>query len=390
LIENIAAKGILDEATNSSDLFLRISALADTELIAGKTLIFIDEVQESKEIVTAIKFLVENFDYDFILSGSLLGVELEDIRSLPVGYLDVIEMYPLDLEEFWWARGVNCSIIEEVQRAFMGRTEVPDFIHSRMIDLFHEYLIIGGMPAAVEAFAESMNLQTVRSIHRNIVYLYRKDVSKYDRPNALLIKKIFDLIPAELNSQNKRFVMNRIGKSARFTDIQSDFEWLTKSGVALATFAVTEPKYPLLLAEKSQLFKLFLCDVGLLSSMFMKDTTLGILVRDDAINYGAIYENAVAQELRAHGFDLYYYNSKSYGELDFVIETISGRVIPLEIKSGKDYKRHKALSNVLKVKNYAIPEGFVFYNGNVEVRDRIIYLPIYMIDCMKPSEWLIE
>jgi len=379
LIEHTTAKKILSEATDSADLFLRITTLMDVELIPGKTLIFIDEVQESKELVTAIKFLVDNYDYDFVLSGSLLGVELKNIRSIPVGYLDTIEMYPLDFEEFCWANGVGEELLSHIEKAFCDKAPIPDFLHDKMMKLFHEYLIVGGMPAAVSGFVESNNIQIVRKIQSTIIHQHKQDVSKYNSDEALTIKRIYDLIPSELDKQNKRFIIGNVEGKARFNYYQNNFLWLVDAGVALPAYAVTSPTYPLKLSLTPNLFKFFMLDVGLLTSTFLKDTSLQILNRNDAINYGSIYENVVAQELYAHGFELYYYNNKKFGELDFVIERADGTILPIEVKSGKTYKRHKALSNVLDAKNYALPQGYVFCNSNIKQIGKILYLPIYLV-----------
>jgi len=378
LFENVQAKATLDGAVDSADLFLRISALVDVELVKGKTLIFIDEVQESKELVTAIKFLVDKYNYDFILSGSLLGVELEDVRSLPVGYLDTVEMFPLDFQEFCWANGVGADNLSVLENAFHTKTAIPDYLHEKMLKLFHEYLIVGGMPDVVADFIESRNVQTVRRLQRAIVHLHRQDISKYNSSAALNIKRIYDLIPSELNSQNKRFSFKSIDENARFDRYHNNFLWLINAGVALPAYAVNSPTHPLKLSLSSNLFKLFMMDVGLLTSAFMRGASIEILNKDVSINYGSIYENAVAQELHAQGFDLCYYNNKKFGELDFLIESTEGIVLPLEVKSGKNYKRHNALSNVLDVKNYDLPLGYVLCESNLRIEGKVCYLPIYL------------
>jgi len=379
LLENKQAVSILSDATDSSDLNMRISILAGEELVPNETLIFFDEVQEYKEIVTAVKFLVKNDEYDFVLSGSLLGVELKDIRSVPVGYLDIVNMYPLTLKEFFISKGVSKDILDVTGDCFINRREIPDYIHKHLMKLFYEYLIVGGMPAAVDAFCSSNNLQTVRRIHGNLIEQNKWDISKYNREHALSIKNIYDLIPGELNRQNKRFLINNINKNARFGRYENLFVWLADAGVALPAYNVEEPVYPLKLSQASNLFKLFMADVGLLTSSFIKDTTIDILNRDPDINYGSIFENFVAQELCAKGFEFYYYKNKKRGELDFVIENRQGKVTPIEVKSGKDYKRHKALNSVLSMAEYKIDEGFVLYDGNVLQEGNISYLPVYTV-----------
>lgn len=357
---------------------LRLSALTDVPMIPGETLIFFDEVQECPEIVTAIKFLVEDGQYRYILSGSLLGVELKDIRSVPVGYLSILEMYPLDFREFCEANRVSQTVMDKLKECFEKKQPVDELIHEKMMELFRLYLIVGGMPAVVDAYIRTNNLKEVLRIQQGIVQLYYKDIAKYDKDNKLYLDEIFSLIPSELNNKNKRFIMKDLNENFRFSRYENSFIWLKEAGVALPVYCVQEPELPLLLSKSTNLFKLFLSDVGLLASMYVDGLQLKILNREKDINFGAIYENAAAQELKAHGFELYYFNSKKQGELDFVIE-YKGNVLPLEIKSGKAYTRHNALDNVLKDERYAIPQALVFCNENISTVDKIVYLPIYMI-----------
>lgn len=377
-VENQQAVKLFENITGSKDILLRLSALTDVPMIPGETLVFFDEVQECPEIVTAIKFLVEDGQYRYILSGSLLGVELKDIRSVPVGYLSILEMYPLDFREFCEANRVAQTVMDKLKECFEKKQPVDELIHEKMMELFRLYLIVGGMPAVVDAYIRTNNLKEVLRIQQGIVQLYYKDIAKYDKDNKLYLDEIFSLIPSELNNKNKRFIMKDLNENFRFSRYENSFIWLKEAGVALPVYCVQEPEIPLLLSKSTNLFKLFLSDVGLLASMYVDGLQLKILNREKDINFGAIYENAAAQELKAHGFDLYYFNSKKQGELDFVIE-YKGNVLPLEIKSGKAYTRHNALDNVLKDERYAIPQALVFCNENISTVDKIVYLPIYMI-----------
>ncbi len=346
-VDNPDAVGIFSNAKNSSDILLRLSAFVNQPLIKGETLIFFDEVQLCPEIVTAIKFLVDDGRYRYIMSGSLLGVELNNLRSVPVGYMEFKEMYPLDLEEFMWAVGVNEDVIASLKKSWVEKKHVDDFVHKKMMDVFRLYLIVGGMPAAVMSYKENNNLQDVMASQREIISLYKKDISQYDEKRSLKIKEVFDLIPSELNSKSKRFFIKDINTKARAEMYENEFLWLKNAGVAIPVFNVDEPKLPLKLASSRNLFKLFSNDVGLLACQYSDGIQLKILTGDDAINHGSVYENVVAQELLAHGFDeLYYYNSKKMGELDFILE-YDGNVFPVEVKSGKDYSRHRALNNIL-------------------------------------------
>ena len=377
-VENQQAVKLFENITGSKDILLRLSALTDVPMIPGETLVFFDEVQECPEIVTAIKFLVEDGQYRYILSGSLLGVELKDIRSVPVGYLSILEMYPLDFREFCEANRVSQTVMDKLKECFEKKQPVDELIHEKMMELFRLYLIVGGMPAVVDAYIRTNNLKEVLRIQQGIVQLYYKDIAKYDKDNKLYLDEIFSLIPSELNNKNKRFIMKDLNENFRFSRYENSFIWLKEVGVALPVYCVQEPEIPLLLSKSTNLFKLFLSDVGLLASMYVDGLQLKILNREKDINFGAIYENAAAQELKAHGFELYYFNSKKQGELDFVIE-YKGNVLPLEIKSGKAYTRHNALDNVLKDERYAIPQALVFCNENISTVDKIVYLPIYMI-----------
>lgn len=368
-------------------VFLRISAFARQELIPGKTAIFIDEVQESKEIVTALKFLVDRYgdDYDFIVSGSLLGVELQSVRSLPVGYLSIIEMYPLDFEEYCWAQGVSSLLIDEVASAYRDLRPVDDLVHNRLMDEFHHYLLSGGMPDAVSSLLQTHNMQEVRARQRDITDLYRLDISKYAGDRARTVRRIFDLIPAELNTQSKRFAFGHIEGESRFDRYNNDFMWLVDAGIAIPACNVDEPRYPLELSADSSYFKLFLCDVGLLTYLAGMDVVLDLLLDRTDINFGSIYENYVAQELVARGLchpspdcHVFFYRSRKLGELDFVFEDAEHRAVPLEVKSGKSYRRHSALSRTLEIENYGIERAIVLHEGNVEVDGKVAYLPMYM------------
>ena len=363
---------------SAADILLKLSALFGDKLVKGKTLIFFDEVQECKEIVTAIKFLVDEGSYKYVLSGSLLGVELKDIKSVPVGYMSIMNMYPLDFEEFALAIGVGKDVISSLRNCFLQKTMVDDFIHGRMMELVKLYLIIGGMPAVVQKYLDTKKMNVVSDYQNNIINLYKKDISRYDPGHKLLLDEIFNLIPSELNAKNKRFIVKNLNENKNFIRHENSFLWLKDAGVALPVYNVEEPRLPLLLSKQRNLFKLFLNDVGLLACQYARDFQIRILSDDLNVNFGSVFENFVAQELNAHGFEyLFYFNSKRQGELDFVIE-YKNSVLPLEVKSGKDYRRHNALSNVLSTDEYQIDNAIVFCADNVSVDGKITYLPVYM------------
>ena len=377
---------ILKNATDVDDLILKLSLYSDKKIIPGETFLFFDEIQKYKEIVTKIKFLVEDKRYRYILSGSLLGVEIVNLKSAPVGYLKSLQMYPLDFEEFLQLFEISDAAFEALKKAYRKKEAVDEIIHKKMLQLFHLYLIIGGMPAAVEKYRQTENIDVVMDEHEAILQQYKLDFTQYEAENKkLLLTNIYELIPAELNEQNKRFKITDIEKNLRFEKMNDSFTWLWKAGVALPVFNVTEPKIPLLLNQKSTLFKLFLSDVGMLTTLYGKALKLKIVNQEKDINKGAVYENIAAQELTAHGYNCYYYNNKKFGELDFVIEH-DGEVLPIEVKSGKDYKKHSALGQVMQNENYHLNEAVVFSNSNVERNGKITYLPIYMLMFLEETE----
>lgn len=380
LIETPEAISILEQASNIEDLIIGFSALSSQKLQKGKTVIFIDEVQKYKEMVTKIKFLVDEGSFRYILSGSLLGIELRNIESAPVGYLSVMELYPLDFEEFLQITNIDSDVIQSLKGSFEQRIPVLDAVNQRMLKLFARYLAVGGMPETVSRFADSGDLNDVFDIHQDIKKVYKLDFTQYEEENKrLLITRAYELIPAELLKQNKRYELSDLKKGVHFERVESTFLWLSNAGVALPVFNSTEPRIPLKLSEKQSRFKLYLADTGMLSSEYGMSAKRMLISGDSSLNAGGIYENAVAQELFSHDFPLYYYNSNRLGELDFVIE-FDGRPLPLEVKSGKDYTKHSALNNCLNNPEYGMTEGIVLANCNVTIRGKVTYLPVYM--CM--------
>ena len=370
---------ILRDSTGIDDLILKLSLYSEKKIIPGKTIFFFDEIQRYKEIVTKIKFLVEDKRYRYILSGSLLGVEIVNLKSAPVGYLQALNMYPMDFEEFLQIFNVDETIINNLRNCFITKTKVDEIIHNKIMEMFNIYLIIGGMPAAVERYRNTENIDDVMEEHRAIIEQYKLDFTQYEEENRkLIITHIYELIPAELNEKNKRFMIADINKNLRYDRISDSFVWLWKSGVALGVFNTTEPTIPLMLNEKSALFKLFISDVGLLTTIYGKSCKLKIVNKEGDINKGAVFENVVAQELHAHGYPLYYYNSKKLGEIDFIVEQ-NGKSLPIEVKSGKAYNKHSALNNLMNAKEYGIEEAFIFTNDNVKIEGKLNYLPIYMV-----------
>ena len=386
LIQSPELIKLLAKSESVDDMITNLSLFTDKPFVRGKTFIFIDEIQECKELTTKVKFWVEEGSFRYAFSGSLLGVALKNMTSAPVGYLRTLTMYPMDFEEFLQIYHFTDSLKESLHQSFVNRMPVEEAVHNRLMQIFNTYLNVGGMPAAVQKFSETKNLEDVMSEHADIVTQYKNDFTKYEtEEKRLYLTQIYDLIPAQLNKSNKRFIFADLKKGLHYERSAEDFLWLSNAGIALPVYNVVEPSIPLKINENSSLFKFFLSDVGMLTTLYGRAAKMRLLFDHPNINFGAVYENAAAQELRAHGFNLYYYNSKRFGELDFVIE-YKGKVLPIEIKSGKDYKRHSALSNIMEISNYSIEEAFVFTNYNVEVKGNYIYYPIYMLMFLNDEE----
>lgn len=379
-IERPEAVDVILGARDARDLLVRITALADAPLEEGKTLFFFDEIQRCGDIITWLKYLVSDGRFDVICSGSMLGTEVYDYRSYPVGTVDVFEMFPLDFEEFSWARGMSPSLWDEVRGAYESRTPLPDYLHERFMEEYRAYVLVGGMPEAVETFVSTSDTQRTRARQAAILNAYRADITRYvaDAGHAQRIKTIYDAIPGQLNRERKRFFVNGIDKARRFDALAPDFDWLVAAGVVLRVTRVSEPAFPVGLSLEPSYFKLYLNDVGLLFSTLTKVDVLQLLQGETQINYGAPYENAVAQELAAHGHELRYFSSKKYGEVDFLLERGKPVVTLVEVKSGKESHKHKALDNLMAVPNWPIDEALVLHPYNLATFGKVTYLPIYM------------
>lgn len=386
LIKTPQAVSVFEQANNVDELIIGLSTLSEKRLEKGRTVIFIDEVQKYKEMIAKIKFLVDEGSFRYILSGSLLGVELTGLTSAPVGYMSIMEMYPLDFEEFLQTAGVEAQTLDYLRDSYLNRTPVLDAVNNKMLDLFIRYIVVGGMPEAVARFAQTSSVNEVLAVHKDIRALYKLDFTQYEREDKkLLISSAYDLIPSELLKQNRRFVVTDIRKGLHFDRVESTFLWLEKSGVAISSYNATEPRIPLRLNEKHSLFKLYSADVGMLTSEYGMATKRMLIGKDNNLNAGGIFENVIAQELFSKGYDLYYYNSNRFGELDFVIEC-NGKILPIEVKSGKDYHNHSAIDKCLGNPQYEIDEAVIFANCNVHRIEKKTYLPIYMVMFMNQEE----
>lgn len=379
-----SAKLIFKGDLNADSIIQGITAFTKQKLEPGKTLIFFDEIQECPNARTAIKFLVDDGRFDYIESGSLLGVQYKTVKSYPVGYEHIVQMFPMTFEEFCIACGVQKSTFKLLENCFNNLEPVAESIHNTMKQLFQVYVMVGGMPAVVQEYVISHDIAKVVEIQKDILSLYRQDIAKYSEKNREKISAIFDNIPSQLDSKNRRFKINSIRSTARMERYEESFVWLKDAGVAIPCYNVVVPQVPLKLNEQSNLFKLYMADVGLLCASCIDNVQFSILNGDLSVNMGSILENVYAQELSSKDFEVYFLNKK-FGEIDFLIQN-SRKVIPLEIKSGTDYKKHAALNNVLAVEEWKLNKAFVFCSSNVEKEESIVYLPWYMVMFIKKDE----
>ena len=376
----------LNAEMSAEEFLVKLKMIMPESCRPKETIVFFDEIQKCPEIVTKIKFLVDEGSFRYVMSGSLLGVELRGIASVPVGYLTVLRMYPMDFEEFMIANSVSQTTLYMLQEKYARLDPVDDFIHQRLLAMFFVYLIVGGMPDAVRTYVETKDIREVDKVLHDIIDLYKEDFSQYEQEDRKLrLKAIYDLIPAELNKQNKKFVFTMLDRELKFDRYENSFLWLKDAGVALPVYNVEEPVIPLLISKSSNVFRLFSSDIGLLTSAYPAATKVELIQKNAEVNNGAHFENAVAQQLTANGFDVYFCKKKNIGELDFVIE-MEGRVVPIEVKSGKDYKRHNALDHFMEVPNYHMEKAYVLSTGNVEADGKVCYLPIYMTYLLKEEK----
>jgi len=384
MIEDSLGNRLFEKVRTVEDFYLQVSMLAGDKMQKKEnTLIFIDEIQAYPHLLTLLKFLSQDNRFTYIASGSLLGVTLSQTTSIPMGSIQKIQMYPLDFEEFLYANGMNEFVISTLRNKFNRLEELDESMHNKMMDLFKKYLLVGGMPDAINTYLSEKNIVSVRNIQAEIHEYYASDASKYSLENKLKISRIYDLIPSNMENKKKRVVVKNIeGKRGKtFNDYQEEFEYLVSAGIALNVQAISNPKFPLIESASKNLIKLYLNDVGILTGILYGNNINAILDDQKSINLGSVYETIAASELKAHGKKLYYYDNRNKGEVDFLIDDYDSlSVVPIEVKSGKDYTVHSALNNFVNNNDYHIQKGYVVSNERtIRQKGKIIYLPIYYI-----------
>ena len=372
----MAAKAFDGDLTTHT-IITNLSAMGFGPFVEGKTLVFFDEIQECPNARTAIKFLVEEHLFDYIESGSLLGINYKPVPSYPVGYEERYDVYPLDFEEFLWAKGVSDDVIEILKKSYRQLSPVPEFIHQQISRYYREYLVVGGMPEAVQTFVTKTDFNEVVKVQRSIMTTYRADITSYAGKMAPLVKRVFDAMPSALGKQDKRFILSDIEKGASLRKYEDPTQWLIDAGIAYYSFNTNAFELPFEATENRRLYKLYMVDTGLLCSQLLKKMQFSVMNGEIDINEGALTENFVACALAANDVALHYYDKKSKLELDFVIPDENGITI-IEVKSGAEYKRHASLNNAIASNAMKIDRSIVLSANNVEGDNGIIYLPLYM------------
>lgn len=384
LVEDSLGDQLFAETRTVEDLYLQISMLAGERMKQKEnTLIFLDEIQAYPHLLTLLKFLSQDGKFTFIASGSLLGVTLSQTTSIPMGSIRKVRMFPLDFEEFLYANGMSRMAVSAMQKKFEKREALDEATHNKMMDFFRKYLLVGGLPDAVNSYLSDHNIQLVREIQREIHDYYAADASKYDEEKKLKIRRIYDLIPSNMENKKKRVVAKRIEgkKGKRFGDYQDEFDYLVSAGIALNVRAISTPVFPLLESSGKNLLKLYLNDVGILTGLLYGNNIRAVLSDQTSVNLGSVYESVVASELIAHGYQLFYYDNRTKGEVDYLIDDYESlSAVPIEVKSGKDYTVHSALNTFVQNEDYHIKKAFVVSNERkVTTQGKVTYLPIYDI-----------
>ena len=388
--EDKRGEQLFADVATVKDFYLRLSAYAGDKMGSAKdTLVFLDEIQVYPSLLTLLKFLKDDERFTYIASGSQLGLAMNQTMSRPGGRIQRLKMSPMDFEEFLWANEVGSEVIEHARYQFEQRLPLEQSLHKKFLDLYKRYLLIGGLPDAVNTYLQTSNIVAVRAVHDEIYELYKDDAVQYNPSKALTVKRIYEMIPSNMeNKKNRLYYKDIEGKKGkRSSDYIEELEYLISSGVAIDVLAISNPKFPLKESESKKLMKLYLNDVGLLTNILYKYNINAVLADERSINLGSVYETVVAQELKAHGYALKYYDNKSKGEVDYLVDDYDNlTVLPIEVKSGKDYKNHRALDVFMGNEEYNIKRAVVLSNDReIATKGKVTYLPVYYSMFFKPS-----
>ncbi len=373
-----SAKRAFEGNLDAETIISQLSIMGFGPFVEHKTLVFFDEIQTCPNARTAIKFLVEDGRFDYIESGSLLGLHYADVSSYPVGFEQNVNMYPLDFEEFLWAKGVSGKALETIKDTLRAYLPVDDFMHDQLLKYYREYLIVGGMPEVVNMYLQQVDFSRTLSIQRTIIDSYRDDMAKYAGKEKARAKLFFDAIPSELSKEKKRFIIADIEQKATSQKYENAAQWLIDAGIAYFSYNTHELRLPFEQYEKRNLYKVFLLDTGLLCAMWRDSIQWQVLNGEIDINEGALTENYVAAELVKKGYPLHYYDHKSRQELDFLIAK-NNKISVIEVKSGNDYMHHTSLDNALAESNPSLGEPMVVCKYPMQKAGNIQYVPLYAL-----------
>lgn len=373
---------LFESVRRTEDFYLQVSALYGNNLgDVSDTMIFLDEIQVYPHLLTMLKPLRADARYRYICSGSLLGITLQH-TFIPMGSIDEVKMFPMDFEEFLLANNVGKDVISYLRKCFVDQTPPSEGIHKTILGLFKRYLLSGGLPDSVKAFVEAKNVYTMRENQALTYKYYSDDAAKYDKEHSLKIRRIYDYLPSYMKNKVKRIQFKKIEDRPKATmeRYQDEFDYLLSSGCVLGAKAISNPVFPLCESASKNLIKLYYNDVGLLTNLLYKNNIDAVLNKDSGVNLGSVYETACAMELSAHGHDLYYFDSKKVGEVDFLINDYENTsILPIEIKSGNDQNNFRAIPKLVK-EPYNLQKGYIFGNENVvSSKSNLVTFPIYMI-----------
>lgn len=379
--ENPDAKSIFSGSLEVEHLTMMMSAFLGPKVkfVPGNTVIILDEIQDCPQARTALKFFCLDGSYDVIGTGSLLGVAgySDEPASVPVGYQTIVDMHPLDFEEFCWANGLTDQIVELIRLSLEKETPVPEALHVRMRDLLLQYVVVGGMPDAVQSFVDNHDVAQVLQIQRDIVRAYEDDMVKYapgkDKP---LIKQCFQSIPKQLAKENKKFQYSLVKKGSTASRFAGSLQWIEDAGVTVRCNNLSITELPLDGNAVEDSFKIYMADTGLFVSMLEDGTQFDILQGNLYGYKGAIFENLIADIFSKMGRKLYYFKKTSGLELDFVIR-YKGACVPVEVKASDG--NAKSLKTVLKhPEKYHVDSAIKLADRNIGRSGKILTLPLYM------------
>lgn len=373
---------LFESVRTTEDFYLQVSALYGNNLgDVSDTMIFLDEIQVYPHLLTMLKPLRADARYRYICSGSLLGITLQH-TFIPMGSIDEVKMFPMDFEEFLLANNVGKDVISYLRKCFVDQTPPSEGIHKTILGLFKRYLLSGGLPDSVKAFVEAKNVYTMRENQALTYKYYSDDAAKYDKEHSLKIRRIYDYLPSYMKNKVKRIQFKKIEDRPKATmeRYQDEFDYLLSSGCVLGAKAISNPVFPLCESASKNLIKLYYNDVGLLTNLLYKNNIDAVLNKDSGVNLGSVYETACAMELSAHGHDLYYFDSKKVGGVDFLINDYENTsILPIEIKSGNDQNNFRAIPKLVK-EPYNLQKGYIFGNENgISSKSNLVTFPIYMI-----------